>query len=119
MRSICVISLQLIVFFAISENLWAYKPLPPPLRRTQQEYNYSNGDVGSNHSGMSAAEAGSIDEKKVPLGIPKLQSVEAQEQKTESTPLQGPTGVIAPEVVHDPDDVNHNPDLESVKDDQK
>ena len=49
--------------------------LVAPTHKKMQEYNYSNGDIGSNALGSTAAEAADI-EQDLPLGTPILKSIE-------------------------------------------
>lgn len=54
-------------------------PLSAPQPKSKKDYNYSNGQVGSNNKGLSAAEAGDIDESRLPLDTPRLRGARVSE----------------------------------------
>ncbi len=46
--------------------------LNAPAPKSARDFNYTNGDVGSNALGLSAADAADFDEKAIPLAAPNL-----------------------------------------------
>ncbi|OFZ11792.1 MAG: hypothetical protein A2Z20_05525 [Bdellovibrionales bacterium RBG_16_40_8] len=56
--------------FITSTALLATKQSP------KQSYNYSDGFVGSNTSGVNLSEAGDIDESQLPLETPRIKKIE-------------------------------------------
>ncbi|MCB0349703.1 MAG: hypothetical protein KDD38_00885 [Bdellovibrionales bacterium] len=66
---------HVIVVFAVagvSLAALASSTLPAPAPKKAQDFNYTNGDVGSNALGLSAADAADIDEENIALAVPKL-----------------------------------------------
>jgi len=70
------------VFIALAAySSAAATPLGQPRPRLKTDYNYTNGDVGHQTTGMTLEEAGDIAEAKTPLAAPKLDDAEVSESE--------------------------------------
>lgn len=56
--------------------------LAAPSPKKSQDYNYTNGDVGSNALGLSSADAADFNETDLPLDTPKLKPAEIVDETT-------------------------------------